>query len=238
MKMKTKGTKELKRREKSHRVLAKSTKQLPDIYWYWYLTDEAVHETPTISSDISYPENFFTTVTNMGEEAYSYLANALNQNFSTIVYCHGNGREPSSYDIYYDLWDIGDGFNDKGSINNNDGYFSLSYLQSLMKADGLQNCGYKYRDIRKGQAYPSQFQWKHMNADDYKTLITDKNIEELVEQCGKERLNKMNTGTAIALLDSGKHSLDDIVSLTKLKRWEIYKEIYGRFLRMEHTMIK
>ena len=100
------------------------------------------------------------------EEAYHYLAWVLRSNQSTIVYCYETHGSSGNYDIYYDAWDI----EQRGDMNKpyysrlkdyyKHGFFSREYLLSRMKADDLQECGYKNRDIRKEKAYPSAFQWE------------------------------------------------------------------------------
>lgn len=98
-----------------------------------------------------------------------------------------------------------------------------------MKADGLQECDYKYRDIRKGIVYLSAFLWENMeqtNPEEYKTHVTDKCISDLIKQCDKEQLNRKSVDEAVQLYQTGKHSFDEIYAMTNVKMWQVYRALH------------
>ena len=143
-----------------------------------------------------YGTNFYNnykfghTMESLGAEVYNYLANELNRSHSTILYCHDHNEDDEySYDIYYDVWDIGEVQYDKekASYKYGGNFTTYDYLKSLMVAEGLDDCEYMYRDIRKGKVYPSKFFWMDMDIENmsFEEYQAQMEIEKFVRLCEK-----------------------------------------------------
>ena len=160
---------------------------------------------------------------NLDRKAYNYLFNALNANKSTIVYLYQDGDKPNvCYDIYYDAWDIGDN-PDVETVSSYNGYDDFEYLQSRMKAKGLSECKYDYRDIRKEKVYPSMFQSKNMTEEERKIWYVDKRIKRLIRKCNERLFRMAHITDAVDLYKICKFSFSKIYDNTNIKGWQILR---------------
>ena len=163
--------------------------------------------------------DFYKITRNTGDEL-EYVIQALKENYSTIVFWYQvPGEKTSFYDIYFNAWDIGDRPANKGDGSCR-GFDDYAYLQSRMIADGLQDCKYNFREIRKGIVYPCPFVWYDMSPEELKEFVEDKGVREL--QSDDEYWKRAGTDTAIKLLVEG-HTFDEIFAKTKVKGWQIHR---------------
>jgi len=183
--------------------------------------------------DVGIPKYVFTDVIRTTDKtAYQFLINALNESSNTIVYWYKNHGEESRYDIYFDAWEFPDSKSLPTPAFFYEDYFNFKrdYLQTRMQATGLNECKYPYKHIRKEIVYPAPFLWEEIyrtNPAEYKAIIEDRNIPDLINKCYDAYYNK-DINKAVELYETGKYTFDEIYAITNVRGWDINKELKKR----------
>ncbi len=207
-----------------------------------YIVDPVWHNDPE-------EDEVFDLLFELGKEEGTYLRNVFKfkKTPKNFFFWGEEGEKIRSYEIFHDAWDIcgkyecrdnkcvcdfkncysvADGANVFRQNCDLNKFYSVEYLYSCVKdSDDLGNYEYNYSDIRNGKIYPSPFLWPQMKEEEFKTLITDRGIEELIKQSEDEKVSKMTVGKAVELYLKGEHRLEEIAAITKLKIWQIQRAL-------------